>query len=148
MSLQNRFANLEKEILKTREEYKKLYLDNDYVYDNEYVPITFDTFQAGTAWTAQYPTEFMPDSVYLALGLAGESGELCENCKKLYRDDNGNLTDERRDKILKEAGDVIFYLSALMLSVGIKMSDVAKYNQNKLLQRLKNGKIKGDGNDR
>lgn len=49
--------------------------------------------------------------IYPALGLVGECGEVAEKIKKLYRDDNGKLTEKRKEAIKKELGDCCWYLS-------------------------------------
>jgi len=51
--------------------------------------------------------------IYPGLGLVGECGEVAEKIKKLYRDDNGKLTDKRKEAIKKELGDCCWYLSNL-----------------------------------
>lgn len=51
--------------------------------------------------------------IYPGLGLVGECGEVAEKVKKLYRDDNGKLTEERKEGIKKELGDCCWYLSNL-----------------------------------
>jgi len=51
--------------------------------------------------------------IYPGLGLVGECGEVAEKVKKLYRDDNGKLTDKRKEAIRKELGDCCWYLSNL-----------------------------------
>lgn len=51
--------------------------------------------------------------IYPGLGLVGECGEVAEKIKKLYRDDNGKLTDKRKETIKKELGDCCWYLSNL-----------------------------------
>lgn len=169
MSLQGRFLQLEQDIRAYRQEEKDHFLNTpeytkkDYEGALEGVPITFDTYQEGTSFTSQPPPE-MPKDVYCALGLAGECGELAEvvlavalssqvgklieHTKKRWRNDKGVLTDERKEKIIAEAGDVLWYYSSLLLSYDIKMSDVAKYNQLKLVSRKKNGTIKADGSNR
>jgi len=45
--------------------------------------------------------------------LTGEVGELANEIKKLYRDDGGLLTQERKDKLILEGGDIIWYLMFL-----------------------------------
>lgn len=49
--------------------------------------------------------------LYPGLGLVGECGEVCEKVKKLFRDDNGELTDSRKQAIRKELGDCCWYLA-------------------------------------
>jgi NTP pyrophosphatase (non-canonical NTP hydrolase) len=130
---------------------KKLFANEitfeDYKNEIEDVPITFDSYQCGTAWTASYPPS-MPTDVYLAMGVAGETGELVEVVKKLHRNNNGVITDEIRDKLVKEAGDVLYYLSALMLAHGVSMEDVAKTNQLKLVDRWKRNVVCSEGDNR
>lgn len=152
LALREDFYGLEKEFNKLRSEFKDKYLSDERMTLNDYkglldgVPITLDGYQAATEWTAQYP-EHIPNDVYLAIGLGGEIGELLNLCKKLHRNDKGVLTDKRKEKILDEASDCLFYLSALLLSFNIKLSDVANHNQIKLIGRLKNNTIKSREND-
>lgn len=111
-------------------------------------PITFDIYQEGTQWTAHYP-ESLPTDVYTAMGLAGETGEVLEKCKKRYRDGlNGKTEEQFKEELNKELGDVLYYLAALALSHGIKLSDIAKQNQHKLLNRLHKNTIQGSGDNR
>lgn len=49
--------------------------------------------------------------VYPGLGLMGECGEIAEKIKKLFRDDNGDFTDERKQAVVKELGDCTWYLA-------------------------------------
>lgn len=75
--------------------------------------------------------------VYCSLGLAGEAGEVVENTKKLLRDDNTQLTEQRREKIISELGDVLWYVANLANSVDAKLEDVAEYNLRKLEERYR-----------
>lgn len=50
------------------------------------------------------------------LGLCGETGEVCEKIKKLIRDDNSILTEDRRLAICKELGDVMWYTAANIMT--------------------------------
>lgn len=140
MSLQNRFDKLEQDILEQRIKNKEWILTHDwttddYLYDT--VPITFDVYQQGANWSSERNPKDLPEEVYHSLGLAGEVGELIENIKKTFRDNGGQLTEKRRNNIFSEAGDVLFYLSNLLNSFDIKLSDVAIANQKKMLIRLK-----------
>lgn len=73
--------------------------------------------------------------VYCSLGLTGEAGEVVENTKKLLRDDQTKLTEERRQKFLGELGDVLWYLANLSDALGYSLEDVAAYNLQKLQKR-------------
>ena len=85
-----------------------------------------------------------------ALGLAGETGEVLEIIKKIIRDKGGvfETTQEDREKLKKELGDVLWYLSALAFYNDIKLEDIAITNLNKLASRQKRNKIHGSGDNR
>jgi len=61
--------------------------------------------------TAQYP-EKGKNLLYPALGLAGETGEVCEKVKKILRDKGGVVDKETRNALLKELGDIMWYINA------------------------------------
>ena len=77
------------------------------------------------------------------LGLVGEAGEVAEKIKKYYRDGVSNEED-----IIKELGDVLFYVAALSNFFNSDLSEVALKNLEKLKDRKARGKIKGSGDDR
>lgn len=82
----------------------------------------------------------------VALGLPGETGEVCETMKKYLRGDFDKK--ELRSRMLKELGDLSWYIDVIAFMLGIKSSDIAKYNAQKLAKRKAEGKIKGDGEER
>ncbi len=106
----------------------------------------FNAYQVAARKTAIYPET--AKVVYPALGLAGETGEVCEKIKKVIRDGNGEFTDERRQEIAKEIGDVMWYMAALASDLGLSLGDVAVMNIEKLLSRMERGKLHGDGDNR
>lgn len=82
----------------------------------------------------------------LALGIAGESGELAEKVKKYLR---GDFTiDVLKEHISKEAGDALWYLSEFLMTFDLKLSNIAQQNLDKLADRRKRGTIIGSGDDR
>jgi len=95
-----------------------------------------------------YPGQNRMGFLYPALGLAGEVGEVLENVKRIIRDDEGKISKERKEKIKKEAGDVLWYLSQICTEFGLDLNDIAEDNLIKLLDRLKRGRIKGEGDNR
>ena len=88
------------------------------------------------------------DVWYSALGLAGEAGEVIEQIKKFYRDDDGIMTVKRKQKLIRELGDVLWYLACMAEIWGLNFEDIAKENLAKLAIRFENNSIKGDGSDR
>ena len=67
--------------------------------------------------------------LYLTLGVAGESGELAEKIKKILRNDDGVISEEKREGVKAELGDVLWYLSQLARILDIPRSQVAKYDE-------------------
>jgi len=72
------------------------------------------------------------DIKYMALGLGGEVGEVQNEIKKLERDDNNILTDIRRNKIITEMGDVMWYLTGICNELNCSLEDVLNNNISKL----------------
>ena len=103
-------------------------------------------YQEKAAKTAQYPKEQALE--YLTLGLNGEAGEVAEKLKKVIRDNKGLLTDEKKQEIAKEIGDVLWYCSNLSMELGFELEDTAAINLNKLFSRKMRQKIAGDGDNR
>jgi NTP pyrophosphatase (non-canonical NTP hydrolase) len=69
-----------------------------------------------------------------ALGLPGEVGELLEHIKKDRRP-GANRKPLNGDEFVKEAGDVLWYLTRLVGDNGYSMEDVANINIQKLNKR-------------
>lgn len=70
-----------------------------------------------------------------ALGLAGETGELVDIIKKhLY---HGKALD--RTDLVKELGDIRWYLEYLMIATGVTMEEVEATNVAKLRKRYPEG---------
>lgn len=112
----------------------------------ELFPYTFDDYQKDCLKTAIYPE--VCKVMYPSLGLAGESGEVCDKIKKVYRDDEGIISDEKRKEIAKEIGDVLWYCAALCSDLGISLQSVALMNKDKLFSRLERGVLHGNGDNR
>ena len=85
---------------------------------------------------------------YLGIALPGETGEVCEKIKKLYRDNDGELTPEIAESIAKELGDVLWYVSVMARILGYDMSQVADLNLKKLADRTAKGTLHGSGDNR
>jgi NTP pyrophosphatase (non-canonical NTP hydrolase) len=89
-------------------------------------------------------TEGQTRLVENTLGLMGETGEIAEKIKKMLRDD----TKVSKDDIIKELGDVAFYLTAIANYFDSSLTDVLDVNVAKLDDRAKRGVIKGSGDNR
>lgn len=66
-----------------------------------------DTYQGVINDFARYPA--VHAKRYCALGLFGEAGEIGNQVKKIWRDDDGVLTEDRKAKLRDELGDVLWY---------------------------------------
>lgn len=101
-----------------------------------------------TADTAVYPGQGgLMGLLYVSLGI-GEAGELQGKVKKILRDDDGVITDEKRQAILDELGDVLWYAARIADELGTGLEDVAAANVAKLADRLERGVIGGSGDNR
>jgi len=97
--------------------------------------------------TAMYPDRGQ-NIVYPVLGLNGEAGEVADKLKKIMRDKEGFVSDEDRFSIIKELGDVLWYINAVAYELDTTLEYIAKTNIDKLLRRLESGTIQGSGDDR
>jgi len=106
----------------------------------------FNVYQRAAYGIRSYPSD--AGISYPALGLTGEGGEVANQVKKIYRDDGGIVTPERKAAILKELGDVLWYLADLATWLGTDLSTIAFANLDKLYSRKGRGALKGDGDNR
>ncbi len=114
----------------------------------------FDEYQAEIAPAAVYPM-VTNNIVYPAMGAAGEAGELLDKIKKHWRNTGlpieelrEALTDEQVDDIIKECGDVLWYIAAMCTELDVKMSDMVAINVAKFHDRRARGVLKGEGDNR
>jgi NTP pyrophosphatase (non-canonical NTP hydrolase) len=113
--------------------------------------MTFDEYQQKAITTDAYGGKGGVQSIAFinkVLGLVGESGEVAEKVKKLQRNQNGKMTEKNKMELLKELGDVLWYLSALSYYLDAPLDKVAKDNLDKLFDRKKRGVIKSKGDNR
>lgn len=69
------------------------------------------------------------------LGIAGEAGEVADLIKKHLH--HGHPLD--REKLIKELGDVLWYVAAVAKDIGVDLSEVAEANVMKLRKRYPDG---------
>ena len=86
--------------------------------------------------------------IYPALGMNGEAGEVAEKIKKVLRDKNGVFSQDDKDEILKEVGDVLWYCNALCRDIGHTLEFCMEVNISKLESRKERKVINGSGDNR
>jgi NTP pyrophosphatase (non-canonical NTP hydrolase) len=124
-----------------------------------------DSYQFIATKSALYPGQGTSlGLVYSALKGAGEAGEYAEHVGKAMRDDNlmpiveingkryveldGKPTGDRRELLIKEIGDKLWYLSAQCNELGICLSYAALMNLEKLCDRTERDALRGSGDER
>lgn len=96
--------------------------------------------------TAIYPSTH--SVVYPTLGLTGEAGEVSDKVKKIIRDKGGVFTNQDRLDIVKELGDVLWYIANAAGDLGYTLEDVAYFNMAKLESRRLRNTLQGSGDNR
>lgn len=92
--------------------------------------------------TARIAEDAHQNYVMGALGLSGEAGELVDEIKKVVF----HGKELNRDYLIKEMGDVRWYLEYLSIAFGISMQEVEERNVAKLRERYPAGFVTGGGN--
>lgn len=107
----------------------------------------FKIYQKDSRATAFYP-QVGTNFIYPTLGLVGEAGEVAEKVKKIMRDDNMQVSEQKREELAKELGDVLWYVSQLATEFDLDLEEIAKANLDKLRSRLERGTLAGSGDNR
>ena len=107
----------------------------------------FNEYQKLARTTAMYPS-IGRNIYYPVIGLGGESGEVLEKIKKVMRDKNGKIDEKTSIEIIKELGDVMWYVANIACELQIDLEEIAKINIDKLSSRKKRNKLNGDGDNR
>jgi NTP pyrophosphatase (non-canonical NTP hydrolase) len=82
--------------------------------------------------------EYTPEEIMLvwnAMGLAGEAGEIANSVKKMVFHQHGI----DRIALVKELGDVLWYIAAICTKLGVEMQDAMDLNIAKLQVRFPDG---------
>jgi NTP pyrophosphatase (non-canonical NTP hydrolase) len=108
--------------------------------------MTFNEYQDKAGKTALYPKD--QGLTYTILGLNGEAGELAEKYKKIIRDCKGVVSEEQNQAMLKELGDVLWYVAMCAKELGHDLESVAQLNLVKLSSRKDRDKLHGSGDNR
>lgn len=85
---------------------------------------------------------------YPVQGLGEECGEVQGKLAKALRDCNGKIDNERRKEIIKELGDVCWFVAELSTLMGVSLEEVMQGNIDKLESRKARNCIHGDGDNR
>lgn len=104
-------------------------------------------YQKEARKTAIYPN-LGNNYVYPTLGLAGEAGEVAEKIKKVIRDGDGTISEEKRLELEKELGDVMWYIANLAEELKLDMDGIARKNIEKLRSRQARNALHGAGDNR
>ena len=107
----------------------------------------FNDYQTKSRHTAKYPI-IGHRVIYPTLGLVNEAGEVAGKIKKVFRDKEGQISEESREALKAELGDVLWYIAQVATELDLSLDDIAEANIAKLYDRLERGKIKGDGDKR
>lgn len=129
-----------------------------------------DYYQEIAGQSAIYPGKGTPLGLaYVGLKLNGEAGEFAEHVGKAMRDDAllkpvsddgceqlnvpsaffaGELTQNRRASLIKELGDVLWYVQAAARELDLTLGQVALINLHKLCDRGERNQLQGSGDER
>jgi NTP pyrophosphatase (non-canonical NTP hydrolase) len=86
--------------------------------------------------------------LYPVLGLASEAGEVAGKLKKIFRDEDGQINDEQRLRLIDELSDVLWYVTCCADDLSLSLHDLAVHNVEKLKDRVERNVIQGDGDNR
>ena len=109
--------------------------------------VTIDDYDKRAFALAIYPG-IGHNLTYPTLKLCGEAGEVAEKLGKVFRDSAGVIDNETRVLMLKELGDVLWYINACAHELGSNLNEVAVMNLHKLESRAKRGVLGGSGDNR
>ena len=85
---------------------------------------------------------------YPTLGLCNETGELAGKIKKIFRDKEGKISEEDRQALKGELGDILWYFTQIATNLGLTLEEIAESNLIKIYSRLERGVIGGSGDNR
>ena len=108
--------------------------------------VSFERYQLESRKTAKH-VQTDHAIVYPTLGLTNEAGE-AGKVKKIFRDKAGRISEEDRQALKSELGDVLWYLTQLCTELDLTLEEVASHNLEKVLSRQVRGTLSGDGDNR
>lgn len=110
--------------------------------------MTGNHYQEKALKTAIYPDKGdLGGLLYVSLGL-GEAGEIQGKVKKILRDHNGDIQPHHKYELVKELGDLLWYIAAMAKELDYGLEEIMVLNLEKLASREKRGTLKGNGDNR
>lgn len=82
------------------------------------------------------------------LRLNKTTGRVAELVKKAIRDDDGQVSEDRRDRIAIELQATLRALRGVCFLLGVELLEVAQANLDKLVRRKQEEKLQGEGSSR
>lgn len=129
------------------DEYQKL-TEQTEIYTKAAQTFVFDIFTAKDANSPKLKdAQKFVSLMYCAGKLAGEAGEINEEVFKAFRD-NGKIDKERAERLFKELGDIMWYVSRLLALQGYSLEECMQANIDKLMDRKERGVLGGSGSNR
>lgn len=104
-------------------------------------------FSDRCAKTDNYTEAAKDRGVYFA-GLSEETGEVLGKYKRMLREDQGVMTEERKKEMTLELGDVLWYTCAIFRYLNVDINEAAEALLAKLQSRQQRHKIEGTGDFR
>lgn len=107
--------------------------------------MTFEEYQSLAETTA------LPSSMnltYLLGGLAVEGSEALDKYIKAVRDNDGAVSDELVEEILKEVNDTLWFAALIYTHFGRSFGEAPVQNLEKLFDRKRRGVLGGSGDNR
>ena len=114
--------------------------------------LQINEYQKKAHETADYPVpccvqHAMPWD-YPVHALAEEAGEVEGKFAKAIRDEDGFISVERKEAIVKELGDVLWFVAEICTDLNVTLEDVMQKNLEKLASRKARNVIHGEGDNR
>lgn len=110
--------------------------------------MTLDEYQKKALTTVIASDSEFRDLLHWVLGINGEAGEIAEKVKKIIRDKGGVVSEQDKQDMAREVGDVLWYLAVFAHHLGVPFETVAQQNLDKLQSRQARGVLQGSGDNR
>lgn len=110
--------------------------------------MTFDEYQKKAPETLiRHPDPLMSKTI-LAMGVAGEAGEVLEKWKKILVYKDGVASEEDKVELGKELGDVMWYIAVMANELGLSLDELMRQNVERLASRKVRNAQRGAGDNR